>query len=297
MNSGKKFIRLVFPVLFMILLIIDSQAAIQSASQGVELCIRTVIPSLFPFFYLSGLISSNLSGRSYRILRPLGKICGIPQGAEPIMLLGMVGGYPIGAQSIQNAYKIGCLKKQDAERMLGFCNQPGPAFIFGIVGSLFCNHWIPFVIWIALLASAILTAIVLPNNSKESCVYIASQKVKPFENSIVATASVCGWVILFRVLITMLQRWMFYAVPESIAVGILGVLEITNGCILLHQLNNSTLEFILITAILTFGGCCVAMQTKSVARDLSCKTYFLGKLVQTSIAAIMAILLSFIIFR
>lgn len=297
MNSGKKIIRLVFPILFMILLIIDSNAAIQSASQGVELCIQTVIPSLFPFLYLSGLISSNLSGKSYHFLRPLGKICGIPQGAEPIMLLGMVGGYPIGAQTIENAYKNGCLKKQDAERMLGFCNQPGPAFIFGIVGSLFRNHLIPFVIWSALLASAILTAIVLPNKAKESCIYIASQKVKPFENSIRATASVCGWVILFRTLITMLQRWIFYAMPMNLTIGILGVLEITNGCILLNQLENNVLEFILITAILTFGGFCVAMQTKSVVWDLSCKTYFLGKLVQTSIATIMAILLSFIIFR
>ena len=34
----------------LLVLIFDSSLAIQGAREGVELCLRTVIPSLFPFF-------------------------------------------------------------------------------------------------------------------------------------------------------------------------------------------------------------------------------------------------------
>ena len=37
----------------MLALILDGRTAIEGARQGIGLCLRTVIPSLFPFFVLS----------------------------------------------------------------------------------------------------------------------------------------------------------------------------------------------------------------------------------------------------
>ena len=37
----------------MLILILDGRCALYGAAEGLELCIRTVIPSLFPFFFFS----------------------------------------------------------------------------------------------------------------------------------------------------------------------------------------------------------------------------------------------------
>ena len=68
----------------MLALILDGRTAIDGARQGIELCLRTVIPSLFPFFVLSILLTSSLLGSSLIVLRPLGRLFGMPEGAEPL---------------------------------------------------------------------------------------------------------------------------------------------------------------------------------------------------------------------
>jgi hypothetical protein len=56
-------------VLGMTVLILDSRGAAQAAAEGVAVCIRTVIPSLFPFFLLSGYLTGAMGdGSSMRFL-------------------------------------------------------------------------------------------------------------------------------------------------------------------------------------------------------------------------------------
>ena len=78
----------------MLALILDGRTAIDGARQGIELCLRTVIPSLFPFFVLSILLTSSLLGGSLAVLRPLGRLFGMPDGAESLLIPAFLGGYP-----------------------------------------------------------------------------------------------------------------------------------------------------------------------------------------------------------
>ena len=71
----------------MLILILDSKTALEGARAGLDLCIRTVIPSLFPFFVLSMVFTGALMGTSLRWLRPVGALCGMPGGAEPLLRL------------------------------------------------------------------------------------------------------------------------------------------------------------------------------------------------------------------
>ena len=66
----------------MLVFILDSKTALSGANEGVQLCIRTVIPSLFPFFVLSALMTGALMGTSLRGLRPLCRLMKMPVGAE-----------------------------------------------------------------------------------------------------------------------------------------------------------------------------------------------------------------------
>ena len=50
------------------------------------------------------------------------------------LLLGLVGGYPIGARTAAELYASGDLTRQEAERLLTFCNNSNPVFLISVLG-------------------------------------------------------------------------------------------------------------------------------------------------------------------
>lgn len=277
----------------MLLLILDSKVALDGALEGMELCLRVVIPALFPFFVLSALIADAAASQRANWLRPLGRLTGIPIGSEAILLTGYLGGYPIGAKAISQAYHQGRLSREDAARMLAICNNPGPAFIFGIAGSLFPGKGAGFIVWLIVILSSLTAAAIAPGKSRE--IY-RQTKGKPVtltsavSQSLAAMAGVCGWVILMRIGIVFLRRWFLWRFPDEVSVVITGILELANGCTELHKLPDTALRLVICVGMLTFGGLCVTMQTASVADGIDMSRYIPGKLLQTAIAMVLALM-------
>ena len=274
----------------MLALILDSRTALAGAAEGIDLCIRTVIPALFPFFLLSVILTGSAFGLELPLLRPIGKLCSIPRGAESILLTGLLGGYPVGAQCVSQAYAAGQLRKEDAERMLGFCSNAGPAFLFGMTGQLFQNKAVPFLLWGIHIASALITGTILPGRSTGNALPAPARKPQAGQaltKSIKITASVCGWVVIFRIVIAFARRWFLWLFPVTVQVIFTGILELTNGYLELIAVENESLRFILASCFLSFGGLCVGLQTVSVTADagLSLRHYFPGKLTQTAVSA------------
>ena len=130
-------LKTLLPALSMLILILDPNTAVRSASDAIALCLKTVVPSLFPFFVLSSMLTSALISSRSIILQPIGRFCRMQPGTESILLMGLLGGYPTGAQITAQAWREGTVDHRQARRMLGFCCNAGPAFLFGICGSLF----------------------------------------------------------------------------------------------------------------------------------------------------------------
>lgn len=230
-------------------------------------------------------------GQPLPFLRPLGKLCGVPDGAQSILLAGFLGGYPVGAQAVTQAFDSGQLRKADAERMLAFCNNVGPAFLFGMAASLFPRKWMAWALWGIHIAGAIMTALIFPARDSEAVKLRGHPHVTlpgALNASLRVMAAVCGWVILFRVLISFLNRWILWLFPAYIQVGLIGLLELSNGCCELSAISDTTLRFIMCSGMLALGGCCVAMQTISVTTGLSLRYCLMGKLLQTAFSLILA---------
>ena len=280
-----------WPGLAMIILILDSKTAIAGAGQGIALCLQSVIPSLLPFIFLSGMITRTLLAVPLPILRPVGKLCGIPRGAEGLLAVGLVGGYPVGAQCIAQACEAGQLTPAQGQRMLGFCNNAGPAFLFGILGPMFSEQSTLWAIWAIQILSAIFTGMLLP---KAETGGTSVQNTKPLSNtdpmqqSIKAMAAICGWIVLFRVVLAFLHRWTFGLLPVEASVLLSGIFELTNGCCLLVQIPSEANRFLLATILLSFGGICIWNQTRSVTAALGTGAYIPGKLLQGSISILLA---------
>lgn len=275
----------------MLILILDGKTAVEGIKSGIFLCLMTVIPSLFPFFLFSNLLTAAYVGHSIPLLSPLTKLCGIPKGTESIPLIGFIGGYPVGAQVIADAYRAGQLRKSQAERMLAFCNNAGPAFIFGMIATLFPAKWMPWALWGIHILSAVMTACLLPKQEQTSAALQISEPITAVEamnRSIRIMASVCGWILFFRMLIGFFSRWFLWLLPSAAQIGMIGILELSNGCIALTEIPSVSLRFILCSGMLALGGACVTMQTASAAKGLSLKYYFTGKLLQTGFSVLLS---------
>lgn len=269
----KRYLSPAFWALGMLVLILDSKTALAGAVQGLELCIRTLVPSLFPFFVLSGMLTSALSGGG-------------------LLLTGIFGGYPVGAANVARAYRSGQLSRAEAERLVVLCNCAGPSFLFGVVGQMLDSICAAFALWGVYLVSVLALWLVLPKSAQpHSPAGRPIRLSQALRDATHAMAGVCGWVILFRVLLSILDRWLLWLLPEWIRICVYGILELSNGCMVLDVLEPS-LRFVFAAWMVGFGGLCVLLQTASVTEGISLRLYFPGKLFQGGICAVLAAAIS-----
>ena len=269
----------------MVCLILDGKCASGAVQDGIQLCLCTVIPALFPLFVLSGVLVCALSELRIPVLS---KALGIPEGSEGIFLLGAIGGFPMGAQCIAQAVEQGSLNKQSAQRMLGFCNNAGPAFLFGILGGIFDNPIVPLVLFVIQLESAFLVGMLWRSETSMAARLPKSEISLPnsVSRAVRSMVSVCAWVILANVLLALLDRWLFPFLPELAQVSITGTLELTNGCLTLEDVESENLRFILCCGFLNFGGLSVLMQIQAIAgrAQLSVRTCVHQKICQAMLS-------------
>ncbi len=289
--GGKRTFSLSVAALSMVVLILDAETALISALEGIDICIKTVIPSLFPFFFLSVIINQALTGMYFPILRPLTRLCGLQEGTESLLLLGLLGGYPVGAAGISNAYSSGNIGRAQAQRMLAFCNNAGPAFIFGMMSALFDDKAVCWTIWGIHILSAVAVGTILPRIESQNCELSKKDPLtvtQALNQALSNISVVCGWIVVFRIVYGFCSRWFLWLLPEDIQVFLCGILELANGCIGLSRISDVSLRFMMATVFLSFGGICVGMQTASVIGTLSVKSYWKGKLMQTAITLLFA---------
>ncbi len=292
MKQTSRWLTAVLAALGMAALILDTKTALEAGTQGVKLCIWTLIPSLFPFFLISTLLTSALVGFRLPFLAPLGRLLRIPKGAESLVIVGLLGGYPSGAQTIAQACGSGYLQQKDARRMLAFCSNAGSSFLFGIGARLFPEIWICWLLWAIHILSAWIVAVMTPGGSRDTASVQAQAPVSPtkaLKSSIEVMALVCGWVILFRVLLSFSRRWFLWLLPEPAQLLICGLTEMANGCTALMSVDKLGLRMTLCSVFLGFGGLCVALQTRSVTAGCDARLYLPGKITQAALSYLLCI--------
>lgn len=279
-------------------LVLNADISLRAGADALDLCIHTVIPSLFPFIFLTKIINSGtmFAGPGFMLLE---KICKLPQGSGSVFAMGLLGGYPIGAQLVYQRLKSKQISHFQAIRMLTFSNNPGPAFIFGICGLLFRSTTASFALWGIQIISAMIIAFLLPADRQG---YHISEITKPdtvrvyLKYSIYAMACICGWIVLFRVILSICNVWIIGSFPSVVKIILTGAIELTNGCLELMNIQNPALRFVLCSGMLSFGGLCVTMQTASVFPNISIINYTLGKFTQCALCVLISMIVQFILF-
>ena len=299
MNNKKQILAACLSCASLLLLIMDTKTAAAGAADGIELCLKVIIPSLFPFFLVTAYMNATLSGIAIPGLNALGRQLHIPEGSESILLLGLVGGYPVGAKMIGEAFVQKKLDKRTGQILLGYCNNAGPAFIFGVAGTIFSSIYVPLLLWLIHMLSAIITGFILPK-PKSSAISLKRQTTitipETLSKSIGTSISICGWIIVFKIILSYLSKYLSPFCGKTGMIILSGIFELSNGCLRLLEFDCQSIRFILSSAFFAFGGLCVALQTLSVTGGLKLGLYLPGKLLQTCFSIIQSILCTFFLF-
>lgn len=294
--------------LFAAFLLRFPKAAADGALQGLILSFKTVIPALFPYFVLSNLFIRF--GAAKLFAKPLqgilNRIFHLPGSCAPALILGFLGGYPIGAKTAAELYNEGLCSKADAASLLSFCSCAGPGFILGFVGSgIFRSTKAGMLLWAVHILSALLTGLLLrrkntiPQNAKTavpaSSAPFSESFVSSLSSAVQSSLGICGTVVFFSVLLSLLHAaGLLSPLDDSALLSALlcGALELTGG---ISRLPNtlSPLSAAAASFLLGWGGLCVHMQTLSVltGSGIPVNRYFLGKALHGSIGAVLAYLL------
>jgi len=295
--------RCLFPLLCGVLLwfLADAEGVRAAAGDGLRLCARSVIPALFPFLAVTRLLLSLgfgqwLSPFLSGLMTPLFRL---PGTAGSALVLGLVGGYPIGASTAGALYRQGLLTRNEAERLLTFCNNSNPVFLIsvlgaGVFGSVRTGVWL----WLLHLLSALLTGLLLrgrgakhprrppPSLPAEPPAAFSSAFVGAVRGAAEGMLSICAFVVLFYVLVSPVRG--LGGVLAPLAAGAVELFSMT------PLLTPDRFGFVLAAAMSGWGGLSVLCQTAAALEGsgLPLRPCVLGKLVQGLLSAALALALS-----
>lgn len=269
----------------------ESAAAVQDA---LALCFETVIPALFPFFVLSSLAVQSplprlLSRALAGAMQPLFGVGGAGAGA---LILGLLGGYPVGARTAAALCARGEISREEGEQLLAFCNNSGPGFFLGVCGTaVFGSVRAGAYLYLIHVLSALITGLLLRRPCARAKRRAEPPRAEAFrlgealsaavQSSFSAVWSVCGFVVFFMVLLRLAALVPAIAALTPMAhAALFGFVEMTNGVAALPPTREG---FVLCAAIMNWGGLSVHAQTRTMlaGSGLSARRCFVGKAVQT----------------
>ena len=294
-------------------LLLSSEAAAEGCRASLRVCARLIIPSLFPFFVLSSYCTAlGLPGHLGRLLAPFAvRLYGISGAGASALFIGLTGGYPAGAACIADMEKNGTVSAAEAERLLAFCNNSGPAFLVGAVGvGVFRSVRAGLLLYAVHIAAALLTGLFFRRRfhcDAEAPVFLdsaapAAALTQAVRRSVTAILNVCGFVVSFSVLLAVLNsrgtltllcgflsERLGWALPFSRAL-IAGLFELGSGVAAMEGLALTPPSFALAALLTGWGGLSVHFQTLSLLTGCKAKgaLHLTGRLLSASIGAALA---------
>ena len=271
--------------------------------KGLFLAGQVILPSLFPFFVFSRLLLDAFPLSENAKNGIFSRIFHLPEEAFLPFILGFLAGFPVGGKSVLRLYQKKVVNKEEAERMLAFMNNTGPAFLFGGIGTLFHNVKMGIFLFVLQFVTASLTGWFIGlghRTEKKPHGYLATER--PAFADIVTDSSfsaltVTGFIVIFQVFMSLLSIPVSH--PATLSV-IAAILEISTAAKCISALSFVPIaeQMALMAFAVSFSGISVFSQTAALLRGsgLSLKKAFFMKLFQGLLSAFFAALLTPLLF-
>ncbi len=251
------------------LLFVYSPSAVSAGLQGFYIWRDALLPALLPFFVCAHVMQNT----------------GVPTKLEKtaLIVLSLFSGAPSGARLLSS-------QEHPDSRTAAILNTVSPMFIY----SSFCSGMLgapklAFPILTAQFTGAMIMLLIFPPRHtapSQNKADIAPLKLigEGIAKGMTSMLNICGALIFFTSIFTVLKETI--PLPAGIAGAVLsGIFEMTSGCSELAKLSPPPRILAAVSAFLfSFGGICIFAQSLTFCR-LNAGTYFQTKLIQGSIAA------------
>lgn len=265
-------------------------------SSGLQICIKSVIPSLFPYMVISALVmSSGLAHYLGRLLaRPLSALFALSGGCAAAIVLGVTAGFPMGAKTAVDTYRRGMCSREEAERVCCFCNNTGPAFLMGGIGvGFFGDAAVGVRLYIIELISVIILGVLL-SVGKERKRDFTGEKITfapdlsgAVRGAVTSVLAVCGFVIFFGVINGALEAALSSLHLTRALPFVFSVSEVTGGAKAASDIGSLPLAAFAVG----WSGACVHAQSAGfmLPEGLKMKKYLFAKALQGGICALICV--------
>ena len=295
------------------------QAASAGISRGLAICSGVIIPSLFPFLVLSGVMIKSGVGDAMgrRLERLTRRIFALPGCCATAILMGMIGGFPTGAAAVGELVACGDITPAQGRRMMCFCVNGGPAFIISAVGvGMLGSAARGAILYAAHIAASLIIGIccgmTAPKEERE-CRAVSRKNVKIKRGESPASAFVgavsdagrvlagmCGFILLFSAVLSMLDGMGISDAITAMAPHgaasiwrciVPGFLEVSCGS--LEAAAAGELAPLVLGMVMGWGGLSVQCQISSVlrGRGLITRRFFAFRMIHALLAGLLSLAL------
>ena len=264
----------------------------EGARNGLALCGQVIIPSMYPFFVLAGIFTCLNAGGGRR-----------RGGAAPgAVLLGFLGGYPLGAKTAAQLMERGAVSRAQAQRLQLFCVNAGPAYLIGAVGAgMLGSRRAGMILFVSMLVSGLALGALtrfLPMQEEDEGKTAQAASLPPLQEGgrkrfdyVLLTAvtqatgsilSVCAWIVLFSSLCSLLRllpHGLWPAIPTLHV-----VLEVSSGTVAVVR---AGMPLPVLCAALGWGGLAVHCQMLGDIRKtgLPLRLFWVSRLLHGALGA------------
>ena len=289
-------------ILFLYLgIFINPSLIIESGISSINIFKTKLFPSIFPFFVLASLllelgIATKISNKLNPIFKKLFHVEG---NSSFIILVSIMSGFPSGSKYVVESYKNKTINKTTANYLLTFTHFANPLFILGTCGLILNSLSLAYKILIIQIISNLILGIIL--RPKE---IISSKKINNYQNKSFLEALPKAINDAIKVLLFMLGSITFFMFFSKLLTTTLslnpffntlitGLLDMTSGISLVNTIDTTNyIKGLLVLTFITFGSFSVHLQVLNNIKeeDIEYKYFFIGRIIETSIALVLYIL-------
>ncbi|MBQ9734472.1 MAG: hypothetical protein IJV95_01310 [Clostridia bacterium] len=314
-------------LLFSLLILISVLLAVggnysSAVLSGINLWIACVLPSLFPYFFITAILSGlKVTGKVSSMLTPFTRALFNTGGATGYaFMMSVISGYPMGAKIVSDLKNSNLITKSESVRAAAFCSTSSPMFILGSVGNImFGSPSFGVLLFLVHILSATSVGFIFsfykrsdkPQNTNTALPLKSTDNVL-YESAYSAVISVLivGSLITVFYLLTEILLSLnlltpiinaLYALTGDINLSsgiVLGAFECTRGLKVLSKGKITFLTLPVCAAICGFGGLSVMMQSLAYLKKAKIKTapFVLSKLLSAVLNFLIGTIFSLFIF-
>lgn len=259
---------------------------------GLSLCMTVLIPSLFVFMVIAQYVANDkvtdLFGRLFSPITT--KLLKLPKESSTVLLLSLIGGYPIGARCVATLFDNRLINEEQAKKLSLIAVSSGPGFVLNYLGSaLLENTKAGIILFISQIIAFFTVAVLIGRTYKVTNESTKAYKkrynsgiVEAVESGTKATANMCAMVIAFSALISVFDFLLsdYPVVCDALAC----FLEVTTAC---NRICNKYPLYI-ISFVTGFSGLCVHFQIFSAVKEIRINkfAFFMWRIIQGITASI-----------